>query len=83
MKNCSTTRPKYAKVKTTGEVFEIARCYFGTVVKPVISPASPGRVPMAKRHTDKGQFFQGDRQQGQPQGFEVYRGGQIMKAPSR
>jgi hypothetical protein len=58
--NCSITRPKYAKVKTTGDVFEIARCYFGTVEEPVISPASPGHDSMAKRHTDKGQFFQGD-----------------------
>lgn len=62
--DCSTTGPKYAKVKTTAEVFEIVWCYFGTVEEPIISPASPGRDSTAKRHTDKGQFFQGDCRQG-------------------
>jgi hypothetical protein len=74
---CSTRAPSYAKIKTTGEVFELAREMFGRIEDPVTPPAPPGRDPMAKRGTDKARFFSDDWWEAEPQNFRAYRSGGV------
>ena len=68
--DCSTTGLKYAKIRSVGEVLELAR----EILPPLKeedrvdldelleanSPPEPGRDPLAKHDTDKAQFFRRD-----------------------
>jgi hypothetical protein len=70
---CSTRAPRYAKIRNTGEVLEMARGIFGVVEDPVTPPAPPGRDPLAKKNTDKARFFCGDWREAWPENFTVHR----------
>ncbi len=55
------------KVRTTGEVLELARAHFGEIAPesrqeaPYAAP-EPGRDPLAHKHTDKALWFAGARE---------------------
>jgi hypothetical protein len=73
--DCSAREPKYAKpIKSTSEVFELARKRFPDRNDLPAPPPVPGRDPLAKRGTDKARFFSSDWRQAWPQDFEPYGG---------
>ena len=70
---CSARSPRYAKLRNTGEVLQMARGILRVPEDPVTPPMPPGRDPMAQRSGDKVRFFKGDWREAEPRGFGVYR----------
>ncbi len=62
-------------IEYAAEVLALARERFAPVEDPVTPPTLPGRDPMAKRHTDKAEFFKGVWREAWPRDFRVYEGG--------
>lgn len=73
--DCSTTGPKYAKIRNAGEVLEMARARFGVVESPITPPAPPGRDPLTKRTGDKPLFFSDFWRRATPEDFTAYKPG--------
>jgi hypothetical protein len=81
--DCSARFPRYAKIKTTAEVLELARevlpelkeedrVDLGELIQ-ANSPPERGRDPLAKHETDKARFFGEDWREAEPRDFRVHR----------
>ena len=80
---CSTRTSSYAKIKTTGEVLQLAREVLPELKEEdrvdldeliqANSPPEPGRDLLAKHETDKARFFGADWREAKPRNFTVHR----------